>query len=69
MTKYRIKEFDYNGFKQYEIQKRFLFFNWWYNPDNIDAYTTGVYDTYEEAKRILKLKLNKKPKTRIVCEF
>ena len=66
MKKYRIKEYDYgeNG-KSYVVQKKSIL-GFWYNPDNCDAYTTGVYDTLEEAKQILRRKLTK-IKTRIVC--
>ena len=59
MTKtYRIKEYDYGHCKQYEIQRKTIF-GFWYNPDNIDAYTTGWFDTLEEAKECIKRKQTK----------
>lgn len=56
MKKYRIKEFQYYNRKGYEIQRRSIF-GFWYNPDNVDAYTTGEYDTLEEAQEMLRQKL------------
>jgi hypothetical protein len=32
------------------LQKRLFGFLWWYNPDNKDAYHTGVYLTFNEAR-------------------
>lgn len=64
MATYRIKEYDFGTRKDYCVQRKSIF-GFWYNPDNVDAYTTGWYDTLEEAQRILKMKLTK-TKTRIV---
>ena len=33
----------------YILQKRLLGFLWWYNPDNFNEHTTGVYDSYDDA--------------------
>ena len=56
MAKYRIKEYDYESHKNYKIERKSIF-GFWYNPDNIDAYTTGWYDSLEEAKDALWRKL------------
>lgn len=56
MAKYRIKEYKFYKCKSYVIQRKSIF-GFWYNPDNIDAYTTGWYDTLEEAKEMLDQKL------------
>ena len=48
MARYRILEHDYGKHKNYEIQRKSIF-GWWYNPDNIDSYTTGFFDTLKEA--------------------
>jgi len=50
MSNWRIKSTFYGPTdERHVVQKRLLGFLWWYNPDNFDGYTTGVYDTYEEA--------------------
>jgi len=55
-NKWRIKKVV-NGFGAYYIlQKRLLGFLWWFNPDNIDGSTTGVYSTLSEAKEMYKKK-------------
>jgi hypothetical protein len=41
-----------NGNKSYEIQKK-VFGLIWLNVHNIDAYTTGFFDTYKEAHDFL----------------
>ena len=58
MKTYRIKEYDYGTDKTYCVQRRSIF-GFWYNPDNVDAYTTGFYDTLEEAREAIKRKLTK----------
>ena len=57
---YRIKQYIYSNRTEYVVQRKSIF-GFWYNPDNIDAYTTGFYNSYEEAKEALddKLKTNK----------
>ena len=56
-NKFRIVEthYHYRGEElvDYEVQKRFLGFLWWYNFQNIDDETTGIYDTLEEAKQAI----------------
>ena len=42
----------------YILQKRLLGFLWWYNPDNIDAYTTGWYDSYHDAEKAYQDKMS-----------
>jgi len=64
MRQYRIKEYDYGTHKNYEVQRK-LIFNIWFNPDNADASTTGIYDTLKEAKDVIKTKL-RKIKTKII---
>ena len=66
MAKYRIIEHDYGNHKNYEIQRRSIF-RWWYNPDNIDAYTTGFFDTFKEAEECISKKLTR-VKSRIVTK-
>jgi len=56
---YRIIEYKfYDGDIQFLVQKRSIF-GYWYNPNNIDAYTTGWYDTFEEAEYAINKKLHK----------
>ncbi len=55
MKTYRIKEYDYGTRKTFCIQRKSIF-GFWFNPDNVDAYTTGWYDTLEEAKEVIKRK-------------
>lgn len=64
MAKYRIKEYDYGTRKNYVVQRRSIF-GFWYNPDNVDACTTGWYDTLEEAKEVINQKLTP-TKTKVV---
>ena len=66
MAKYRIIEHDYGKNKNYKIQRK-SFFGLWYNPDNIDAYTTGYFDTLEDAEDCINQKLTK-VKNKIVWE-
>ena len=48
MAKYRIVKHEYpNGYVEYEVQKKVLGLFWW-NFENIDAETTGFYDTVEK---------------------
>jgi len=55
MAKYRIVKHEYpNGKIDYEVQKKILGLFWW-NFENIDAYTTGFYDTIEEAEIAIKM--------------
>jgi hypothetical protein len=55
MAKYRILKREYpNGRVDYEVQKKILGLFWW-NFENIDACTTGFYDTFEEAEMAIKM--------------
>jgi hypothetical protein len=54
--RYRIKEWILLNRTEYEIQKKSIF-GFWYNPDNIDAYTTGFYHTRIEAEKCIEKKL------------
>ena len=57
MSVYRIKKTEHCGSEWFTLQKRLFGFLWWYNPDNIDAYITGQYDTLEEAEEAHKEKI------------
>ena len=46
---YRIKKFTHYSGDYYILQKRLLGFLWWYNPDNMDAHISGIYQTEEGA--------------------
>ena len=56
MKTYRIIKYEYRKNKTFCVQRKSIF-GFWYNPDNIDGYTTGYYDTLEEAKDVIKDKL------------
>jgi len=65
MEKYRILKREYpNGQITYEVQKKILGLFWW-NFENIDAFTTGFYDTLEEAEMAIKMH-KEEPKTTII---
>jgi hypothetical protein len=50
MIKYRIKVYSSNGGDiRYALQKRLFGFLWWHNPMNINAHTTGIYNTLNQA--------------------
>jgi len=64
---YRIKEYTYgDGMTQYEIQRKSIF-GFWYNPDNVDAHTTGWYSDFNEAHKNLIIKVTP-IKTKIVWQ-
>ncbi|MCP5019324.1 MAG: hypothetical protein GY938_29175 [Ketobacter sp.] len=48
-NKWRVKKYSNEYGVYYVLQKRFLGFFWWYNPDNFDGCITGVYNTLDEA--------------------
>lgn len=65
MAEYRILKREYpNGQITYEVQKKILGLFWW-NFENIDAFTTGFYDTLEDAKMAIKMH-KEEPKTTII---
>ena len=65
MAKYRILKREYpDGQITYEVQKKILGLFWW-NFENIDAFTTGFYDTLEDAKMAIKMH-KEKPKITII---
>ena len=65
MPKYRILKREYpNGRVDYEVQKKVLDLFWW-NFENIDACTTGFYNTFEEAEMAIKMH-KEKPKITII---
>jgi hypothetical protein len=53
MKKYRIIEHKGWNSTTYEVQKRFLGFLWWYNFNNIDGLTTGIYDKLSDAEEVI----------------
>lgn len=65
MAKYRILKIEYpNGRIEYEVQKKILGLFWW-NFENTDAMTTGIYPTLDAAE--MAIKMNKeKPKITII---
>ena len=50
MKKYRIIKHIHRFYTEYEVQKRFLGFLWWYNFENIDGWSTGYYFDLNDAK-------------------
>lgn len=54
--RYRIKEHTLPNRVEYEIQKKSIF-GFWYNPDNIDAYTTGFYNNQIDAEKCIERKM------------
>ncbi len=57
---YRIKEVTHYHGKYYVLERRFLGFLWWYNPDNFNGIITGIYDTRLEAEEAYKRKMYKR---------
>ena len=49
MGKYRIVKYTKGSDTVYEVQKR-SWFGFWYNFNNIDGCTTGVYESEHEAR-------------------
>jgi hypothetical protein len=65
MAKYRILKREYpNGQIEYEVQKKILGLFWW-NFENTDAMTTGIYSTLGEAEMAIK-RNKEKPKITII---
>ena len=65
MAKYRIVKREYpNGQVEYEVQKKILGLFWW-NFENVDACTTGIYDTLDDAEMAIKMS-KEKPKITII---
>ena len=48
MSRYRIIKYVNPFYKNFKVQKK-SFLGFWYNFNNIDAYTSGYYDTELEA--------------------
>ena len=68
MAKYRIVKREYpNGQIEYEVQKKILGLFWW-NFENVDAYTTGIYSTLEDAEIAIKMNKEKLKVTIIKTE-
>lgn len=55
MKTYRIKEYQFYKSNSYLVQRKSIF-GFWYNEDNVDAYTTGWHDSLEEAIESIKRK-------------
>jgi len=49
VKKYRIVEYIGYKNKTYKVQKKSIF-GFWYNYENIDAFSTGVYNNIEDAE-------------------
>ncbi len=65
MAKYRILKREYpNGQIEYEVQKKIFGLFWW-NFENTDAMTTGIYSTLGEAEMAIK-RNKEKPKITII---
>jgi hypothetical protein len=63
MAKYRILKREYpNGHIEYEVQKKILGLFWW-NFENIDGITTGIYSTLDGAEMAIKMDKEKPKKT------
>lgn len=63
MRKYRILKREYpNGRIEYEVQKKILGLFWW-NFENVDAYTTGIYSSLYDAEMAIKMHQEKPKKT------
>lgn len=65
MAQYRILEETNDNNTRYCLQKKVWFWFWWYNPDNINGWITGWYDTEEKALESYHLK-TEPFKTRII---
>ena len=63
---YRIKEYNGAHGLYWGIQRKSIF-GFWYNPDNIDSYTTGIFLTKEEALEALDKKFHK-TKSKVIAE-
>ena len=50
------------------IKLKNVYFGFWFNPLNIDAYTTGYFDTLEKAEQNVE-SLKWKDKRKIVKEY
>lgn len=62
MKQYRIVLREHCNSKTYLLQKK-SFLGFWYNPENVDAYTTGYYDSLDEAKQSIIRKITPTKKT------
>ncbi len=63
--KYRIVKREYpNGQIEYEVQKKILGLFWW-NFENVDAITTGIYSKLEDAEMAIKMDRDR-PKITII---
>lgn len=66
-AKYRIVKTQYEGDATYTVQKK-SWLGFWYNPLNIDAYTTGIYDDIYDAKKAINRMLYK-PTKKVIYEI
>ena len=54
MKKYRIVKWEYfNSRVEYEVQKRFLGFLWWWNWLDDGFWTDGCFKNIEDAKKAI----------------
>tara|TARA_B110000977_G_C10941837_1_gene441185 strand:+ start:708 stop:929 length:222 start_codon:yes stop_codon:yes gene_type:complete len=57
-TLFRIVKYTNPFYTTYKVQKK-SFFGMWYNFNNIDAYTSGYYDSEKEAKEAIEIHRSK----------
>ena len=62
MKQYRVVLHEHCGSKTYLLQKK-SFLGFWYNPLNLDAHTTGYYDSLDKAKLSIARKITPVKKT------
>jgi len=62
-----IKRFYVNDKVGFEVQRKTIF-GWWWNFNNIDAYTTGQYDTMAEAEEAIDHDIFKVEKTVVLTK-
>jgi hypothetical protein len=56
MKTYRIWEEHFVGKSQFLVQRKSIF-GFWYNPNNVDANTTGWFNTLSEAREYIRFKI------------
>ena len=66
--KWRILEVRKGEHVHYKMQTRLFGCLWWYNPDNIDATTTGCFNTKDECLAAIVDKRTHRKKTIISVE-
>ncbi len=62
-ARYRIVEYLHVKNLTYCLEKKVWWIPFWYNPDNVDACTTGYYPSYEKAYEAYIAKITPTKKT------